>query len=237
MPTIRGYGAVFHRFGDPGTEYVFHDSNVIERIHPKAFKRTLAEKTDVLALWNHEPDLILGRSSTGTLALSTDHIGLRFIIDLPNTNCGRSVAELVDRQDLDGSSFSFLPVDVQWTEENGKAIRTILDADLLDVGPVTFPAYSGTSVEIGGTIKMAGFRRCRPTPWTDGLKEACSGDRKLIVACLLDAKVLERKADDLDFCYRLAERRRDDGAIDRLEKKWRRVKRSMRILGKVMETL
>jgi HK97 family phage prohead protease len=142
-----GYAAVFHRSGEAGTEYRLAE-DVVERIAPTAFNRALSEKHDARALFNHDPNMILGRAAAGTLRLSVDQRGLRYEIDLPDTQTGKDVAASVARGDLTGSSFAF--------SINGKAgqrfekgdkydVRHILDVDLFDVGPVTYPAYEATS--------------------------------------------------------------------------------------------
>jgi phage head maturation protease len=82
--------------------------------------------------------------------IEEDEKGLRYEIDLPDTQTGRDVAHLVDRGDLTGSSFGFVVEQESWREteeEDGSrlAVRTIESVRLLDVGPVTYPAYSSTS--------------------------------------------------------------------------------------------
>src|SRR5947209_7458736 len=56
-----------------------------ETILPGAFKRTLAEGADVRALVNHNPDMVLGRTRSGTLRLKEDAVGLRMEVDTPDT--------------------------------------------------------------------------------------------------------------------------------------------------------
>jgi len=78
-----------------------------ERIASGAFDRVLATKPDVVALFNHNPDQVLGRTTSGTLRLNADKVGLAFELDLPNTTIGRDVYESVKRNDLNGCSFAF----------------------------------------------------------------------------------------------------------------------------------
>jgi uncharacterized protein len=141
---VSGYAAVFYRAGDAGTEYQLWD-NLYERIDTGAFSRAISERQDVRGLFNHDPDHLLGRTASNTLRLSVDERGLRYEIDLPDTQAGRDVAVSLSRGDLTGSSFSFIPRAVSWADDNGREIRTIDDVDLFDVGPVTFPAYQATS--------------------------------------------------------------------------------------------
>jgi HK97 family phage prohead protease len=145
--TAVGYGAVFYRAGDAGTEYPL-GKGVAERVDARAFDAALQRGDDVRALFNHEPDHLLGRLSSGTLRLSVDDSGLRYEIDLPDTQAGRDVATSIERGDLSGSSFSFNVERADWSEENGRDIRTIKSVRLFDVGPVTYPAYAGTSAAL-----------------------------------------------------------------------------------------
>src|SRR3990167_1745509 len=140
---ISGYAAVFYD-GTPATEYRLWE-DMVERIMPGAFDRAIQEKQDIRALFNHDPDNILGRTGPGTLRLSTDAVGLRYEIDLADTAIARDTAAHVERSDLTGSSFSFMPKATNWRDTPTEQIRELLDVDLLDVGPVTFPAYEATT--------------------------------------------------------------------------------------------
>jgi HK97 family phage prohead protease len=84
---VTGYAAVFHRNDDPGTQYSLA-KDFVERIAPSAFNRALADKHDARALFNHDPNHVLGRVGAGTLRLSVDNVGLRYEIDLPDTTTG-----------------------------------------------------------------------------------------------------------------------------------------------------
>ncbi len=144
---IVGYGAVFHREGDAGTEYRLA-RDVVERIAPTAFNRAIKEKHDARALFNHDPNMLLGRAGAGTLRLSVDERGLRYEIDIPDTQVGKDVATSIARGDLTGSSFAFSINGKEGQRfEKGKDVdvRHILDVALFDVGPVTYPAYEGTT--------------------------------------------------------------------------------------------
>lgn len=151
--TIVGYAAVFHSEADPGTEYELWSDpamRAVERIARGAFSRAVKEGDDCRACFNHDPNMLLGRTSSGTLRLSEDETGLRYENDLPDTQLARDVAELVDRGDVNGSSFGFVVEQESWRESeepDGKrvAVRTIESVRLLDVGPVTYPAYASTT--------------------------------------------------------------------------------------------
>lgn len=141
---IVGHAAVFNQVAEIGDAF-------FERIDPAAFDAVLADpQTDVRALLNHDPTLLLGRQSAGTLRLSTDKLGLRFELDLPNTSYASDLRELVARGDLTGASFGFLPGKVAraQTREGRTLITHTSVSGLLDVSPVTFPAYEGAGVAL-----------------------------------------------------------------------------------------
>ena len=141
---LTGYASVFYRAGDPGTEYQMWPG-CMERIMPGAFARALRENQDVQALFNHDGNKILGRTASGTCRLSEDSVGLRYEIDLPNTTDPPNLPELIERGDVSGSSFAFRASVVQWSDDGENEIRSIMDCDLFDVGPVGRPAYTGTT--------------------------------------------------------------------------------------------
>jgi uncharacterized protein len=147
-PYIVGYGAVYHREDDPGTEFdIFGDGSLIERVMPGAFDRAIRDM-DVVGLYNHDPNHVLGRTSAATMKLRTTDIGLQYEITPPDTQLGRDLMASIKRGDIKGSSFSFLPRKVSHGADRsrpGTTIRELHDVDLFDVGPVTFPAYAGTT--------------------------------------------------------------------------------------------
>lgn len=142
---ITGYASVFFNPNKRAeTEYKLW-GDTVERIAPTAFTRALKEKHDVRALFNHDANQLLGRSSAETLRLSTDARGLKYEIDLPDTQIGRDLAVSIERGDINGSSFAFYVTGRTIEEMDKLTIRTITDVTLQDVGPVTYPAYSGTT--------------------------------------------------------------------------------------------
>lgn len=160
-PHIVGYAAVYYD-GTPRTEYKLWEG-AVERILPGAFTRAVAED-DVVALFNHDSNLLLGRKSAGTLKLTADNIGLHYDIDPPDTQAGRDTQTSLARKDLRGSSFSFVAMDEQWRKENGIRVREIRGARVYDVGPVTFPAYPATTAGVRSAEDLAEVR-ARCTAW------------------------------------------------------------------------
>jgi HK97 family phage prohead protease len=120
-----------------------------ERIAPGAFRSVLGG--DVRCLLNHDPNVVLGRTKSGTLSLRDTSEGLAFVCDLPETSAASDLHASVSRGDIDQCSFAFAVGRDEWdeaTDENGVrfARRTILSfSDLMDVSVVTYPAYADTS--------------------------------------------------------------------------------------------
>lgn len=151
---IVGYAAVFYE-GTPRSEYQLW-TDLIERIMPGAFDRALSEAHDVRALFNHDSNLVLGRTSSKTCRLSIDQIGLRYEIEPPDTQTAKDLLVSLERGDVTGSSFSFIPRETVYREEGELLYAEIMDVDLFDVGPVTFPAYEATSSGVRAELRAAG---------------------------------------------------------------------------------
>ncbi|MCC6699108.1 MAG: HK97 family phage prohead protease [Candidatus Hydrogenedentes bacterium] len=118
-----------------------------EVIRPGAFRKSLQE-SDVLAFWNHDTSEVLGRRANGTLVLEEDAHGVRFVLDMPDTARGRDAYELIKRGDVQSMSFGFSAIkDRASVSEDGELLREVLEAQLYEISPVTFPAYRATEVE------------------------------------------------------------------------------------------
>ena len=127
----------------------------VERIDPQAFgivaeRRGRKKALETRALWNHDANFPLARYP-GTLRMNVDDIGLRYEFPVPDTTYGRDLAANIDAGIVRGSSFSFqiAPGGEAWSVEDGRSIRTVTKIDsLIDVGPVTFPAYPDADVSV-----------------------------------------------------------------------------------------
>ena len=141
-PQLRGYAAVFNQETTIGDFFR-------EVILPGAFAAAVA-RDDVRADFNHEPNLVLGRTKAGTLRLREDDHGLAYEVDLPDTSYARDLAVSVDRGDVSQSSFMFDVTGEAWdypAAGSGQLpLRKITGVKLYDVAPVTFAAYESTSV-------------------------------------------------------------------------------------------
>lgn len=150
-PTLVGYAAVFN---SPAMIGDFFE----ERIAPGAFSAAIG-RDDVRALINHDDELILGRTKSGTLRLSEDATGLLCEIDPPDTSYANDLIESMRRGDIDQMSFGFRATKEQWDETGPVLKRTILEVELFDVSPVTFPAYESTEIALRSAQGIAPARR------------------------------------------------------------------------------
>ncbi len=136
---IRGHAAVFDIESDAGRYFR-------EKIAPGAFSESI-QTDDVRALWNHDPNYVLGRNTAGTLRLSEDSKGLAYEIDPPDTQWARDLVISIKRGDITQSSFGFEVVTQEWIEHKDELpLRIIKKAKLWDVSPVTYPFYEQTDV-------------------------------------------------------------------------------------------
>jgi HK97 family phage prohead protease len=137
---LEGYAAIF------GAETVI-GGLFREKVGPKAFTKTIKE-ADIRALFNHDANLVLGRNRAGTLRLATDDKGLRYEVDLPDTQTARDLWTSIDRGDITQSSFAFEVVQQRREEaKDDLPLRVLQEVRLFDISPVTFPAYELTEVQ------------------------------------------------------------------------------------------
>lgn len=111
---------------------------------------------DVRGLFNHDADMVLGRTKSGTMTLTEDSVGLRYSIKYnPNDPDHVKVAEKIKRGDVSQSSFAFRVKDDKWETRNGKEHRTVVKFKrLIDVSPVTYPAYPDATVGMRSLNKI-----------------------------------------------------------------------------------
>ncbi len=139
-PRIVGHASVFGQEADIGGWFR-------EKVAAGAFRRALAED-DVRALFNHDPNIVLGRNRAGTLKLTEDEVGLAYDISPPDTLAARDLLTSIERGDVSQSSFGFRVLREEWDDRSDPPLRTILEVELFDVSPVTFPAYPTTDVAV-----------------------------------------------------------------------------------------
>lgn len=147
---IVGHASVFNREANIGGWF-------IESVAPGAFRRAIAED-DVRALFNHDPNFVLGRNRSGTLKLSEDEIGLAIEITPPDTQQARDLMVSIERGDISQMSIGFRALKEEWDESGDTLKRKLLECQLYDVSPVTFPAFTQTDV---GVRALEAYRKGR----------------------------------------------------------------------------
>jgi len=142
---IVGYAAVFNEESEDLGGFT-------EVIQPGAFRDVLGD--DVRALFNHDPNYVLGRNRADTLALAETKRGLESRIKPPETQWANDLMVSMRRGDVDQMSFGFTVEDDEWKKgDDGVVRRTIKKIRrLFDVSVVTYPAYPQTSVAVRSKV-------------------------------------------------------------------------------------
>lgn len=148
----------------------------IEVILPGAFDDVMSD--DVRALFNHNSEKVLGRTTAGTLEIRINAAGhLEYDVpEVPDTSYGNDLIVSVKRNDINQSSFAFVVKEqLRQREEDDNEVRFIRQIvkfrQLLDVSPVTYPAYEETVTEMRGNIvkEMEELRKIKKDDPNDDL--------------------------------------------------------------------
>lgn len=167
--TLSGHAATFKTYARIGGGW--------EGIARTGFDQVL--KDDVPALINHDMNLVLARTSSGTLKLATDDSGLYFEAQLGQQTYARDLRESVQRGDISGCSFGFVPGQVEHRKaKDGHQLRMHTRMKrLLDVSPVTYPAYEGTDVLLR-TLELEEFHESSRSRLIKARARVLFGDRE-----------------------------------------------------------
>ena len=140
---IEGHAAVFDSWSETlGGIFPFK-----EKVRKGAFEESIG-RDDIRALFNHDPNYVLGRNRAGTLELVEDNVGLRVRITPPDTSWARDITTSIRRGDISQMSIGFVVEDDEWSSKDGIDTRELKKVRLFDVSPVTFPAYTATDVGV-----------------------------------------------------------------------------------------
>lgn len=137
---IEGY---FIRFNEPTELW----TNFYEQIDPNSVDDSMTN--DVRCLFNHNTDVVLGRTSNNTVMLEKRQDGLWGRVKI-NTedSVARDVLSRIKRGDISSCSFGFIPTEQDYEERDDSITCTIRNMNLLEVSVVTFPAYETTSIGV-----------------------------------------------------------------------------------------
>lgn len=122
--------------------------SVYESITRESVEYSLSQFKEVKALYNHNMDIVLGRTSNNTLELRVDDTGLYGIIEV-NMDDPQAVGTYyrIKRGDIDGCSFGFRIIEEDTKEDEQSLHYNIRKMELLEISPCVFPQYSGTSIK------------------------------------------------------------------------------------------
>jgi HK97 family phage prohead protease len=153
---VGGYAAMFNRQSKNLGTFV----EVVER---SFFNKSRADGwvgagSGVVCRYEHDNFHLLGSTQSGTLRLSLDEQGLDYVVDVPESR--QDVYELVSRGDIRQSSFAFIVGEEEWGQSDmGYTQRTLHTGLLIDVAPVSVPAYQETNVALRS---LAAFKGVEP---------------------------------------------------------------------------
>jgi len=144
-----------------------------EVIMPGAFDDVLGD--DVRALFNHDPNLILGRTKSGTLELYKTEAGdLGYRYATPDRSYAKDLEDAIKAGDVSQSSFGFRVKEDSWEyseDHNTPDLRKIHKLErLYDVSPVTYPAYQDTTVAKRSADHAQESRKTKEAPELDAFE-------------------------------------------------------------------
>ena len=130
--TIFGTATVFNSAYDMGWYEEMMDTDALAN----------ADMKDVVALFNHDQNMVLARTSSGTLKLNVTGNAMEYEFEAPNTTLGNDLLEMVRRGDVYQSSFAFTVEAEDWQERMGSKPKRVIRSikKVYDVSPVTYPA-------------------------------------------------------------------------------------------------
>ncbi|MFW6029440.1 MAG: HK97 family phage prohead protease [Halanaerobiales bacterium] len=127
---------------------ISEDMGFREVLKPGCFKKTIKDGYNIRALYQHNQSVILGAVKNNTLQLEDTETSLRADIKLPNTQEANDVYNLVKDGYITNCSFGFRAIQEEWNSTENGEIRNIVEAQLYEISPVTFPAYEMTQVSV-----------------------------------------------------------------------------------------
>lgn len=137
-----------------------------------------ANMSDVRILFNHDPNMIIGRTASGTAEVSLDNTGLFFSAEIPDSPFGQNLIASLERGDITQASWAF---DInhngdKWSydQTTNRDVRTITNVrNVYDASPVTYPANPDTTVAARSLESVKG-----KTPIVTGTNEPSKSGKR-----------------------------------------------------------
>lgn len=167
---LNGYAAVF----DSPTMIDSWEGLFEEVIQRGAFRKSIRETTPVLQ-FDHGRHPLIGSIPLGVIRdLREDDRGLFVGARLTDNWLIQPIRDAISERAVNGMSFRFTVVRDEWRDKDGKLVkpdelmqllwqpgdrgplrRTLKEVRVSELGPVVFPAYSDTSVDVRSTDDVA----------------------------------------------------------------------------------
>jgi HK97 family phage prohead protease len=138
--TMSGYATVFDTLTDLGPFTMSIDKG--------AFNESIGSD-DIVSLFNHDMNLVLGRTPK-TLKLESQDMGLYTETILPDHELGQRISSSIARGDITQMSIGFSIESEEMTRgtEDEKTHFHVTKGKLFDISAVTFGQYPQTSVQV-----------------------------------------------------------------------------------------
>lgn len=115
-----------------------------EVMNSGVFQRAIEKASDIPLLYEHDWDKKLASTSSNTLTLKEDNVGLKFEAVIND----KDVYELVKEERVNSCSFGFRSLSEEYEEINNRLEkRFVNDIELMEVSLVKNPAYVGSLAE------------------------------------------------------------------------------------------
>ena len=141
-------------FNSPTRIDNWHEGTFDEQFAPGAFKRSLGMRTPKLQ-FDHGTHSLFGSLPIGEFrSLKETKRGLEVEARIFDAELFAPLREAIASDAIDGMSIRFRPlrvdvIDVDARDDDADVeLRTIREAELVELGPVVFPAYEGTEVDL-----------------------------------------------------------------------------------------
>lgn len=146
--TLTGYAAVFNDV----TRIDSYEGRFDEQIAPGAFRRTLQRRTPVLQ-FDHGSHGVVGSIPIGAIeSIREDARGLYIEARLHDNWLVEPVRDAIASGAISGMSFRFSVTGDEWDTSGETPMRTIKSVNLMELGPVVFPAYESTTVGVRSEV-------------------------------------------------------------------------------------
>lgn len=148
LPILAGRAVVYHaRSSDMG--------GWVDTFEPGCFDEFFATDHDILAYYNHDSSLILGRESNGRLQLQLDEEGLLVQVNPTDTSWARDLCNLVKDETVKGMSFGCYITDCYWDLEATPPTRHVTKSEITEVTFTGNPSMEETSALVMRSLDQA----------------------------------------------------------------------------------